>query len=264
MHNLEIETMLKHADVEKDFKLFYQPQYSLPDLKLIGAEALIRWENREYGYIPAAVFISIAEEFDYIFKIGRWVMSETIRQTKEWNTSYPMNIKVGFNVSPKQLGDTGFITQLEALLASEELDPRRLDAEITENVMFKDGSRVKKVFEKLKKMGVSISVDDFGSGYSTLSYLSKYPFDRAKLDKTLIECLSTDGASAKNIVKAAIDIAHSAGIQALAEGVEKTEQLEILKELGCDQVQGFLLGRPVPPDVFEQLYLKVIAPEAYR
>lgn len=253
--NVEIEALLKQTDVEKDFKLFYQPQYSVPDLKLIGAEALIRWENREHGFIPPNVFIPIAEEIDYIFKIGKWVMRETIRQSKTWNSKYPTELKVGFNVSPKQFNDNEFIRLLEILLADNNIDPKWIDAEITENVMIQDRDQVEAVFKMLRKLGVSVSIDDFGSGYSALSSLNKYPFDRIKLDKSLINNVTLHNASGTNVVKAAINMAHASGIQTIAEGVESNEQLGILTKLGCDQVQGYLLGRPVPADIFEQLYI---------
>jgi predicted signal transduction protein with EAL and GGDEF domain len=251
--NVKIEALLKQADVENDFKLYYQPQYSLPDLKLIGAEALIRWENREYGFIPPNVFIPIAEEIDNILQIGKWVMKETIRQSKIWNSQYPLQLKVGFNISPKQFEDIGFIKLLETLISAGDLDPHCIDAEITESVMIKDGENVNNIFGMFEKLGISVSIDDFGSRYSALSYLNKYPFNRIKIDKTLIEGISPSSAS---IVKAAIDMAHAAGIEALAEGVETNEQLEILKGLGCDQVQGYLLGRPVPAEIFEQRFIE--------
>lgn len=253
---VEIEALLRKADIEKDFKLFFQPEYSLPDLKLTGAEALLRWENREQGFIPPNVFIPIAEEINYIFKIGKWVIQETIRQAIKWNGKYSMPLKVGFNVSPKQFSDDGFIKLLEALISVRDLNPEWIDAEITESVMINDGDHVDAVFSMLKKLGVSISIDDFGSGYSSLGCLNKYPFDRIKLDKSLIDNLSVHSTSGANVVRAAIDMAHASGIQTIAEGVETKEQLDILVKLKCDQVQGYLLGRPVPADVFEQLYIE--------
>jgi diguanylate cyclase (GGDEF)-like protein len=251
----KVESLLRQVDVEKDFKLFYQPQFSLPDLKLIGAEALIRWENAEMGFIPPNVFIPIAEEIDYILKIGTWVMEETISQIKKWNTHYPVQLKVGFNLSPKQFKDRGFVDLLETLISSANLDPECVDVEITESMMIDDETYVKNIFALLKKLGVSISIDDFGSGYSALNYLNKYPFDRIKLDKSLIDDLSTEKSNSIHIVQAAINMAHASGIQTIAEGVETKEQLDILIDLGCDQVQGFLLGRPVPPNIFEEKFL---------
>jgi diguanylate cyclase (GGDEF)-like protein len=253
--NIEIESLLTQADVEKEFELFYQPQYSLPNLKLIGAEALIRWNNRQHGYIPPNIFIPIAEEIDYISKISRWVLQQTIGQAKKWNRDFPMLLKVGFNLSPKQFEDVEFIRTLETLIISSDLNPEYLDAEITENMMIQDGIHVRNVFKTLKKIGISISIDDFGTNYSALNYINKYPFDRIKIDKSLIYNISRNNFSDNNIVKAAIDLAHEAGIEVIAEGVENNEQLEILIDLGCDQVQGFYLGRPVPADTFEERYI---------
>ncbi len=251
----EIEALLRQADVDKDFELFYQPQYTLSDKKLVGAEALIRWNNREHGYIPPNLFIPIAEEIESIFKIGKWVMQETMHQAKIWNEQYDGRLKVGFNISPKQFVEKGFIDMLKTLLRASGVNPVWLDAEITENVMIKDGKEVDDVFKFLKEQGISVSIDDFGSGYSALSYLNKYFFDRIKLDKSLIDNVSIYNSSGVNIVRAAINMAHAAGIQTIAEGVETQEQLDILKKLGCDQVQGYLLGRPVPVDIFEQQYI---------
>ncbi len=252
----EIEVLLKKCDVEKDFELFYQPQYSLPDIKLIGAEALIRWGNREYGYIPPNVFIPIAEEIDYISKIGKWVMNEAICQSKIWNNQYSIPLKIGFNISPKQLSDESFISLFKALISADDINSAWIDAEITESIMMKDTDYLNDVFSLLRSLGVSVSIDDFGSGYSALSYLNKYPFDRIKLDKSLIDNISSYNSKGANVVRAAITMAHSFGIQTIAEGVETQEQLEILTELGCDQVQGYLFGRPVPAKVFEERYIR--------
>jgi diguanylate cyclase (GGDEF)-like protein len=167
--NVEIEAMLRQTDVDKDFMLFYQPQYSLPDKKLIGAEALIRWENREHGFIPPDVFIPVAEKIEYIFKIGKWVIQEAIRQSVAWNKRYAIPLKIGFNISPKQLSDKEFMNLLETLISPDSVNPAWLDAEITESVMIKDGDCVEDVFTLLRNLGVTVSIDDFGSGYSSLS-----------------------------------------------------------------------------------------------
>ncbi len=252
----EIEVLLQQIDVEKDFELFYQPQYSLPEKKLIGAEALIRWKNPEHGYIPPNVFIPIAEQFDYIFKIGKWVMQEAIKQSISWNNQYSVPLKIGFNISPKQFNDKGFIDLVKALFSGSDIKPAWIDAEITESVMINSNDNLDEVFTVFRELGISVSIDDFGSGYSALGYLNKYPFDRLKIDKSLIDNISPYDLGGTHVVRAAINMAHASGILTIAEGVEKQEQLDILVELGCDQVQGYLLGRPVPADVFEQRYIK--------
>lgn len=253
--SMEIEFLLRQTDPEKDFELFYQPQYALPEKELIGAEALIRWKNSEHGYIPPNVFIPIAEQINYIYKIGKWVMQETIRQSIAWNSRYDIPLKIGFNISPKQFKNGDFINLIKTLVADSAVNPAWIDAEITESVMINEADNVNDVFSVLHELGITVSIDDFGSGYSALGYLNKYPFDRIKIDKSLVDNISSRNISGANVIRAAINMAHASGIQTIAEGVETQEQLDILIELGCDQVQGYLLGRPVPADVFEQRYI---------
>lgn len=250
-----IEALLRQAEVEKDFELFYQPQYSLPDMKLIGAEALIRWKNAEHGYIPPGVFIPVAEEIGYIIKLGKWVVQEAIRQAARWNEAggYPM--KIGFNISPKQLSDETFIEFLKSAIEQASVEVDWIDAEITESITSEDEKRVYTVVEAFRNLGISVSIDDFGSGYSSLGCLNKYHFDRIKIDKSLIDSVSLGNISGINVVKAAISMANAVGIKTIAEGVETREQLDILKELGCGQAQGYLLGRPVPAAVFERIFI---------
>ena len=238
------------------FELFYQPQFALPGKELIGAEALIRWNNPEHGYIPPNIFIPIAEQIDYILKIGKWVMQETFRQSIAWNKLYGIRLKIGFNISPKQLKDEGFVSLVKSLVKESGVTPEWIDAEITESIMMDDIGLVNDTFSAFHELGISVSIDDFGSGYSALGYLNKYPFDRVKIDKSLIDNVNAQNISGANVVRAAINMAHASGIVSIAEGVETQEQLEILGELGCDQVQGYVLGRPVPAEVFEQRYIK--------
>ncbi len=254
---LEIEALLRQTDAKKDFELYYQPQYALPDKKLIGAEALIRWNNREHGFIPPNVFIPIAEQIDYIFKIGEWVMQESVRQAEMWNREYDLQLKIGFNISPKQFQNESFINRIKTLIEEEEVNPALLDAEITESVMMGNEDSLRHVFTLLHKLGITISIDDFGAGYSALGNLNKFPFDRVKIDKSLIDNISNKSLTGINVVRAAINMAHASGIITIAEGVETLEQLDSLCKLDCDQVQGYLLGRPVPADVFEDRYIKL-------
>ena len=254
----KIEVLLKQVDIDKDFELFYQPQFSLPDKQLIGAEALLRWKDAQYGYIPPNVFIPVAEKIEYITKIGKWVMKQSIKQAMAWNQQQPMPIKIGINISPKQLNDDAFIDILKALIAHTGVKTSWLDAEITESTMISDTDKMLTVFDTLKELGLSISIDDFGSGYSALSYLNKYPFDRIKIDKSLIDNISSYNVSGVHIVKSIITMAKSIGITTIAEGVETEEQLDVLMELGCNQVQGYLLGRPVPAAEFERKFMSMV------
>ncbi len=255
--NSEIEVLLKRANIEQDFELHYQPQFSLPDKRLIGAEALLRWNSAEYGYIPPNQFIPVAEEINYIFKLGNWIMREALQRAVSWNHGTGNKLKIGFNVSPKQLNDDKFIDILHSLINFTGADPKCIDAEITENVMINDVSKVRNLFDIFRELGISVSIDDFGSGYSALGYLSELKFDRIKIDRTIIEHVSRKDKYGINVVKAVISIAKAVGVKTLAEGVETQEQLDILIELGCDQVQGFLLGEPMPADEFEEIFLEL-------
>jgi len=251
----EIERLLRKASINDDFELFYQPQFSIPDLKLIGAEALIRWKTAEHGYIPPSEFIPIAEEIDYISEIGNWVMYRAVRQGAIWNKEHNIQLKIGFNVSTKQLGEKSFEEALEDIAKEENFNSDWIDAEITESIMISDKSKVQTIFSLFSSLGISVSIDDFGSGYASFRYLTELPFGRIKIDKSLIDEVSRNNASAVQVVNAIITMAKAIGVKTIAEGVETQEQLDILTELGCDQVQGYLLSRPVPAEIFETRFI---------
>jgi EAL domain-containing protein (putative c-di-GMP-specific phosphodiesterase class I) len=251
----EIEALLRQADIEKDFELHFQPQFSLPEMKLIGAEALIRWNCGANGPIYPNEFIPIAEEIGYITKIGNWVMNEVYSRSSEWNSKYACNIRVGMNVSPQQLENDAFTDEFKRLCGKDKSFSGLVDVEITENSVLLEGESVQKVFKLLRDCGATISIDDFGTGYASLNYLRKFTFDRIKIAKTLVDSI-TENDNDRQIVNAIILLAKSIGIRTIAEGVEEEEQLAVLKRLGSEQVQGFLLGRPVPAAAFEETYLK--------
>lgn len=253
----EIEILLKKADFAKEFKLHYQPQFSIPDRKLLGIEALLRWDNPEAGSIPPGEFIPIAEEIDYIIPIGEWVMKEAVRQIAVWNRIYSLQLKMGINISPKQLDNKKFIGKLKSELEAEFVDSKCMDIEITESIEIEDEYRISEISDLFQGVGTSISIDDFGTGYSSLSYLKMFPFDRIKIAKPMIDSISLEGYDMQ-IVKAIIMLAKSIGIKTIAEGVETQKQLDILIDLGCEEVQGFLLGKPMPADIFEEIFLKKI------
>ncbi len=257
-HKNELELLLRQADIEKDFELHYQPQYNAQTKQLIGMEALIRWNHASKGYIPPNEFIPVAEEIDLISPLGFWVVTEAVHQIAKWNRKFQQNLKMGINISPKQLLKDDFFPNLQKLIEQEKIEPSCLDIEITENIMISNEKKAYEIFKHCKQIGVTISIDDFGTGYSSFTYLRKYPFDRIKIDKSLIDTLTTD-PNGREIVRAIINLAVSIEIETIAEGVETQEQLEILKELGCQQIQGYLSGRPVAPDQFEKLYSKKLS-----
>jgi diguanylate cyclase (GGDEF)-like protein len=252
----EIEALLRNADLQTEFELVYQPQFTLPDQRLIGAEALIRWKSAEHGYIPPSVFVPVAEEINYINRIGKWVLTKAVEQIVKWNTEYALQLKMGINISPKQLSEDDFFMTLKTLIMTNQIDTSWIDAEITENLMIEEKARVKPIFDLFKELEISVSIDDFGSGYSSLGYLNKYPFDRIKIDKSLVDNLSAPGGSGVEVVKAIITMSNAVGKVAIAEGVETKEQLSILNGLGCQQVQGYLLGKPVSAEEFERKFIR--------
>jgi diguanylate cyclase (GGDEF)-like protein len=246
-----LENFLKSVDYDKEFKILYQPQFNIDGKRIIGAEALLRWNNKDLGSVSPEEFIPIAEETDCINSIGEWVMEHAIKQSAIWN-NMGCNIKVGINVSPKQLDSKNLIEILTRLLEENCLSPKYIDIEITENVAVAGEYKIHQINSLFGSLGVSVSIDDFGTGYSALSYLKIFPFERIKIAKPLIDVIATDSFDYE-IVKAVITLAKSIGIKTIAEGVESQDQLEILTSLGCDEVQGFLLGKPIDKDEFEKL-----------
>lgn len=254
---IELEALLRKADLEKDFELVFQPQFSLPDRRLVGAEALIRWNSAEHGYVPPNVFIPVAEEINYIGRIGTWVLAKAIRQIIQWNDNHELNLKMGVNISPRQLTEKYFFATLKSLINESGVNTAWLDAEITENLMIEEKTKVNPIFNLFRELGISVSIDDFGSGYSSLGYLNKFHFDRIKIDKSLVDNLLIPDGSGREVVKAIINMANAVGKVTLAEGVEKPEQLKILEDLGCQQVQGYLLGRPMSAEEFTERHIRV-------
>jgi len=254
MRKNSIELLLKQADFEKEFTLYYQPQFSVPEKTLLGMEALLRWKPKGGNFISPAEFIPIAEEMDYIIPIGDWVIKKAIRQIDKWNKQYQSNLKMGINVSPKQLDQIGFIRGIQTFLRKYDVDPAWVDIELTEGVAMERGSHITEITRHLRNAGVSISIDDFGTGYSSLTNLKLFPFERIKIAKPLIDSITSDDYDLQ-ITKFTIQLAKSIGIRTIAEGVETAEQFQVLADLGCEEVQGYYLGHPIPAEEFERLFL---------
>lgn len=249
-----IELLLRQANPDRDFELFYQPQFSIKDETLIGAEALLRWRHKEHGYISPTLFIPVAEKTGMIGRIGSWVLQSAARQAKVWQ-AVRGGLRVGVNLSPLELDEPRFLDRVQSQLQEIGVQPSGLDLEITERMMLSDTEASHAVLYRMKELGFTLSIDDFGSGYAAINYLSRFPFDRLKIDKSLIDGLLIRGGAGYHIVRSIIGMSQSLGLSTLAEGVERTEQLSQLRSLGCDQLQGFLLGRPVPAAEFQRLFL---------
>lgn len=252
-----IEVLLTQSQIDQDFELFYQPQFSLPEGTLVGAEALIRWNNRVMGYIPPSIFIPVAEKIGIISKLGKWVLHEAVKQANRWNQKREQALKIGINVSPNQLKDEDFIATFAQELEESGIDPEWLNIEITESIMLQCNDNTQRIFKQLSELGLSISIDDFGSGHASFGYLSVFPFRMVKIDKLIMDNTTKDNINGVHVLKSIIDMAKMIGIQTIAEGVETEAQMELLKYLGCNQVQGYITGRPVRAGEFEKLYLNL-------
>ncbi len=234
-----------HRAVERaELVLHYQPVKNLGTGAVVAMEALVRWQHPALGIVAPTEFIPLAEETGLIVEIGRWVLTEACTQCAAWRADGYDTVDVAVNVSGRQLEDAEFAKDVEGVLAATGLPASALSIEVTESVIVTEGSIGHEVLEELQRIGVSLAIDDFGIGYSSLSYLAKLPVHSLKVDRTFIAGLGT--AQDSSIVAAMVDLAHKLGLEVVAEGVETELELEQLREANCDEAQGFLLGRPAP------------------
>ena len=239
----DIDTALARGE----FSLHYQPQ-AAPNGAIVGFEALLRWTHPKRGPISPGLFIPIAEESGAIIAIGEWVLREACAEAQSWRE--PLRIAV--NLSPAQFGQDDLPELVHAILLETGLAGSRLEIEITEGVLVHDVGRATSMLRRLKSLGVGIAIDDFGTGYSSLSYLQSFPFDRLKVDQSFVSRLQCN-AQSDAIVRAIIDLGHGLGLSVIAEGVETQAQLEFLTAEGCDELQGYFIGRPAPIGNFAAL-----------
>lgn len=244
LYRLELDTKLRHAIQNNSFFLNYQPKYSYAHDKTIGVEALIRWIDKDLGFVPPDKFIQIAEESNYINKIGNWVIKQALSDLKIINAKLESPISISINVSGKQLDEPSFYDEVKLLLQESEVNPNLVEFEITETSIMQNIDNVVELLKKIKMLGVKISIDDFGTGYSSMSYLKKLPIDTLKIDIEFVRELEKDEDS-KSIVSAIIALSKSLKLSTVAEGVETKEQKDILHELECDMTQGYLYSKPL-------------------
>lgn len=237
-----LEVELRTALALRQFHLLYQPQLDLATGAVTGFEALIRWTHPERGLVPPGDFIPLAEETGLIVPIGEWVLREACREAMRW----PSSASISVNLSPVQFAAPGLVETVRAACAGAGLDPRRLELEITESVLLSGSVETLATLRELKALGARISMDDFGTGYSSLSYLRSFPFDKIKIDRSFVTDVTRAGEAAA-IVRAIVGLGRSLGMATTVEGVETEAQLAHLRAEGCDQAQGYLIGRPLPP-----------------
>ena len=252
---LETMNRLRSAIALDQLVLYYQPVFDLPHCTPAGVEALIRWNHPTKGLVPPVEFIAIAEETGLIIALGEWVLNTACEQAADWARRGFGRVQCAVNVSPKQLADPHFVRKLRAALARSGIAPSMLTVEITENLIMEDPDAAREVLEEVAGLGVRVAIDDFGRGYSSLAFLSRFPAHLLKIDRMFVEELGrppqlprgrSDRHPGTTLVNAIINMAHALGLEVVAEGVETEDQLNQLRLLGCEYVQGYLLGRPVP------------------
>ncbi|MEK4244870.1 EAL domain-containing protein [Psychrobacillus sp. FSL K6-2684] len=248
-----MESHLRRAIEKEELSIHYQPQVNLLTGEINSFEALLRWNNRKFGYVSPMHFIPIAEKSGIIFKLGDWVLEEVCSQLKLWQDKGYRMVRIAMNISPQQFKQDNFASKIREKINKYNLLPSSLEVEITESAMT-DLQDTFTILKELKDIGVVISIDDFGTGYSSLSYLRKYPIDIIKIDQSFIKDMETDEKSAA-IATTIIRLAHSLGMEVIAEGVEKDTQVEILKAANCQKAQGFFFSRPVPIEDINKSYM---------
>jgi EAL domain-containing protein (putative c-di-GMP-specific phosphodiesterase class I) len=240
---LEMETQLRKALAQSEFKLQFQPQFASGKSRPTRFEALLRWYPPDEKPIPPLKFIPTAERNGLIVPIGKWVLSEACRQCSGWQAGNLKGVGVAVNVSAAQFVCPDFVESVAQTLESAGLPPQLLELELTESVVIRDVKASVQILTKLRNLGVTIALDDFGTGYSSLSYLQNLPLDAMKIDRSfLLEAENRPRGTA--VLRCVVELAHTLGLRVVGEGVETTAQLSLLGRLGCDEIQGFLLGRP--------------------
>jgi diguanylate cyclase (GGDEF)-like protein/PAS domain S-box-containing protein len=244
---MRIDNALRTALERGEFLLHYQPQLDLQSGRVVGMEALIRWQHPEMGMVSPDRFINIAEESGQIVAIGDWVLRTACRETRRLQQLGFADLRVAVNLSARQFGSSDLVHGIEAALQDTGLDPCSLEIEITESLMMDDVDGAIAVLKELKDLGVRLSIDDFGTGYSSLAYLKRFPIDNLKIDRSFVSDI-VSGKEEAPIVSSIIALGHNLKLQVTAEGVETAEQLAYLRERGCNKLQGYVFSRPVPAD----------------
>jgi diguanylate cyclase (GGDEF)-like protein len=250
-----LEARLRRAIGQQELRVFYQPQIDIASGHLIGAEALVRWQDPNEGLIPPSVFITIAEESNLIVKIGEWVLRETCRQGRQWLDMGVPSLTLAVNVSSHQFRRSDINTLVARVLTETGFPAGQLELEITESGLMANQDNATAILNKLHDQGIRLAIDDFGTGYSSLAYLKHFPLDVLKIDKSFIDEIPHNKDDME-IAATIVAIGHTLGFKVLAEGVETPEQLAFLQKTGCDSYQGYIKSRPIPATEFVDLLLQ--------
>ncbi|HHU55503.1 MAG TPA: EAL domain-containing protein [Acholeplasmataceae bacterium] len=254
LKQIEISNLLRSAIANKDLVLYYQPQIDIKSNKIVAFETLLRWKHKTKGYIPPSEFIPIAEKNGLIDLLTDYVFEYAFQQKQEWNKKGYKNIRLTINISPMTLMQDGLTIKLKKFLHKYDLEPHEIELEITESAVMLDLDRAVHNLNQLRSIGVRIALDDFGSGYSSLTYLQKLPIDILKLDQKLVQTIIEEDDEAY-IVKMIIDMAHFLGLKVVAEGVETKEQLQVMIRHKCNFIQGFYFSKPLPSSKIDEKYI---------
>ncbi|WP_132586073.1 sensor domain-containing protein [Pseudomonas aeruginosa] len=253
LERLELESDLRRALELGEFVLHYQPQFTGDGRRLTGAEALLRWQHPRRGLVPPSEFIPVLEEIGLVAQVGDWLLAEACKQLRSWHKAKVRVPKVSVNLSARQFADGQLGERIAAILYETGIPPACLELELTESILMSDVAEAMQILSGLKRLGLAIAVDDFGTGNSSLNYLKQFPIDVLKIDRSFVDGLP-HGEQDAQIARAIIAMAHSLNLMVIAEGVESQAQLDFLREHGCDEVQGYLFGRPMPAEQFGMLY----------
>jgi diguanylate cyclase (GGDEF)-like protein len=250
LKRLALETSMRRAIENEEFIVYYQPVLNLASGEVVGSEALVRWQHPELGLLPPGKFIGLAEDTGLILDIGDFVMRAACASTRAWQDRGFGRLRIAVNISARHFQQEDFPERLVEILGETRLDPTCLELELTETSIMENTESAAKLLGRIRKLGVTVAIDDFGTGYSSLSYLKNLPIDTVKLDRSFVMGATTDPDDAA-LVMAIVTLAHNLRLRVIAEGVETEEQLGFLRLLRCDEAQGYLFGKPMPPEVFE-------------
>ncbi len=252
IQKLNILNKMTQAVLSSKFTQVYQPQFDVKTEKLRGFEALLRWTDEEMGNIPPSFFIPIAEECGLIIPIGNWVLSTAFETLKQWQTKFNFDGIMSINISPIQLKQSNFLSDITTLIRKYKIEPSSVEIEITEGIMIDNMDEAVSKMKSLKDIGFKISLDDFGTGYSSLNYLQILPLDTLKIDKSFINDITGKNGIQANITNSIITMVSNMGLETIAEGVEKDDQYAMIKKFNCTIIQGFLKGKPMSKEACEE------------
>lgn len=258
VHNLEVRDSLRLAIAHKQFILHYQPKIDLDTREVTGVEALLRWQHPSRGLTYPDYFITIAEESELIVEIGDWVIEQACQQAAEWQSQGLGFGGIAINISALQFKRRDLVSLVKHHLHQSGLAPSKLELELTESILIEDFPKAMDAIRILRELGVNVALDDFGTGHSSLSYLSRFRLDKLKIDKSFVRNITLNNEH-KSLIQSIIIIGKNHNLKTIAEGVETTEEWEILREMGCDEMQGYLISKPLPPAEYEKLHSTVLS-----